>query len=326
VDDAQRDDDRRQTASRTLAPIACFAFRRPWTTLQALYSLSRCPEAGGSELHVFSDGPRTDADREAVALVREVVRSQRWCGRVEVHESDRNLGLARSVIDGVGSLCRSHGRVIVLEDDLLISNGYLDYMNRALDRYRDEPSVMQISGHSFPAFAPESRAVLLPLTTTWGWATWQRAWSQFEELPQGAEKLRADRRFRRSFDLDGAHSYSRMLERQLAGEIDSWGIRWWWTVHRRRGLGLFPLRTLVRNIGFTEEATHTRSFVPLLESPHWRADASIGEFPAGLKSDEEILRRWKQYLRARGGSRLGDRIRRAAALLLSRDSGRVLLR
>lgn len=318
---AHREDDRRQTARGPLAPIAFFAFRRPWTTLQALYSLSRCPEAAGSELYAFSDGPRSDADREAVALVREVLRSRRWCGRVELRESDRNLGLARSMIDGVGSLCRSHGRVIVLEDDLLVSSGYLHYMNRALERYRDEASVMQVSGHSFPAWAPESRAVLLPLTTTWGWATWQRAWSQLEELPQGAEALFADRRLRRSFDLDGAHSYSRMLERQLAGEIDSWGIRWWWTVHQRGGLGLFPLRTLVRNIGSGEAATHTREPNPLMEAPDWLADASIRDFPSDLKTDEEAFRRWKQYLRRHGRPSLGRRLGRMARLLLARGSG-----
>ena len=143
-----------------LASIAFFAFRRPWATLQALYSLSRCPEAARSVLHVFCDGPRGESDRADVALVREVVRSQRWCGRVEVHEAPRNQGLARSVIDGVTALCRSEGRVIVLEDDLLVSSGFLDYMNRALEQYRDASAAMQVSGHSFPAWPAESGAVV----------------------------------------------------------------------------------------------------------------------------------------------------------------------
>jgi hypothetical protein len=316
-DDKPRSVDREQPAAASLAPIAFFAYRRPWTTLQALYALSRCPEAANSELHVFSDGPRTVADREAVALVREVVRSHRWCGRVEVHESSQNLGLARSVIRGIGSLCRRYGRVIVLEDDLLVSNGFLRYMNRALDLYRDEPAVMQISGHSFPAFAPESRAVLLPAVTSWGWATWERAWSQFEEVPEGREELRSDHGLRRSFDLDGAFPYSRMLEDTVAGKIDTWDIFWWWTVHRRGGLGLFPLRTLVRNIGFNENATHTRGSL-LLDAPHWRADASIDEFPALPKIDEEIFRRWKEYLRAQVGSLPRRVFSWAAAALRSR--------
>jgi hypothetical protein len=302
------------------APIAFFAFRRPWTTLQALYALSRCPEAAQSELHVFSDGARSVADGEAVARVREVVRFHRWCGKIEIHESDRNLGLARSVIEGVGALCASHGRVIVVEDDLLVASGFLEYMNRGLELYRDQPAVMQISGHSFPASAPESRAVLMPLATTWGWATWQRAWSRFEEVPKNTARLRSDRALRRSFDLDGAYPYSRMLERQMTAAVDSWGIRWWWSVHQNRGLGLFPLRTLVRNIGFGEEATHTRGPSPLMEAPDWLADASIREFPADLKTDAQAFQRWKQYLRSHGRQSLGGRISRAARLLLGRGS------
>jgi hypothetical protein len=299
-----------------LAPIAFFAYRRPWTTLQALYALSRCPEASRSELHVFSDGARNDADRAAIALVREVVRSRPWCGQVELHESAWNLGLARSVIDGIGSLCHSHGRVIALEDDLLVSNGFLAYMNRGLKLYHDQPAVMQISGHSFPAFEPAPRAVLMPLATTWGWATWQRAWSRFEAQPRDVGLLRTNHALRRSFDLDGAYPYSRMLERQVAGEVDSWGIRWWWTVHQNRGLGLFPLRTLVRNIGFDPDATHTRARSALLDAPHWLADAAIREFPQGLQTDQEAFRSWKQCVRALSRTGLADRIGKAARSLL----------
>ena len=302
-----------------LAPIAFFAFRRPWTTLQALYSLSRCPEAARSVLHVFCDGPRGESDRADVALVREVVRSQRWCGRVEVHESARNQGLARSVIDGVTTLCRSDGRVIVLEDDLLVSSGFLDYMNRALAQYRDEPTVMQISGHSFPAWPPEPRAVFMPLATTWGWATWQRAWSAFGEQPE-VGPLRHYAVVRRSFDLDGAYPYSQMLERQVAGEIDSWGIRWWWTMFQLRGLGLFPVRTLVRNIGFDADATHTTGRSWVMDAPDWLADASITQLPAAVEPDQQAFRRWKEHLRARRPS-LAERVGGAARSLRLWASG-----
>jgi hypothetical protein len=304
---------------RRLAPIAFFAFRRPATTQQALTSLSRCPGAAQSDLHVFSDGPRGPADVEAVAQVREIVRAQRWCSRLELHEAEQNRGLARSVIDGVGALCASHGRVIVLEDDLLVSSGFLAYINRGLDEYQDAQPVLQISGHSFPFAPPEPRAVLLPLATTWGWATWARAWALFEERPDLAP-LR-DPAVRRAFDLDGAYPYSRMLERQLAGELDSWGVRWWWQVHRHGGLGLFPLRTLVRNVGVGDLATHTRWESALTDSPEWHADAGVDQFPARLEVDQELLRRWQQCVRDRRPG-LAARARALARSLFARSPPR----
>jgi hypothetical protein len=74
---------------------------------------------------------------------------------------------------------------------------------------------------------------------------------------------------------------------------------------------------LVRNIGFNENATHTRGSL-LLDAPHWRADASIDEFPALPKIDEEIFRRWKEYLRAQVGSLPRRVFSWAAAALRSR--------
>src|SRR5207253_2516275 len=118
-------------------------------------------------------------------------------------ESEVNRGLARSVIDGVTRLCGSHGRVIVLEDDLLVSRGFLAYMNEALDRYARHERVMQVAGYSLDAFRPEPRALFLPIATSWGWATWARAWSHFQEQPVALERL-LDPGYRRGFDMDGS--------------------------------------------------------------------------------------------------------------------------
>ena len=142
----------------------------------------------------------------------------------------------------------------------------------------------------------------------------QRAWSAFAEQPD-IRPLRSYPVVRGSFDLDGAYPYSQMLERQVAGEIDSWGIRWWWTMFQLRGLGLFPLRTLVRNIGFDTAATHTRRPGWAMEAPHWLADASISQLPEVAETDQEAFRRWKEHLRARR-PRLVERLGGAARALL----------
>jgi hypothetical protein len=300
-----------------LAPVALLAFRRPMTTLEALYSLSRCPEASQTELHVFCDGPRREEDRRAVEQTREVVRAHPWCGRVEIHASAENRGLARSVIDAVTGLCRSHGRVIVLEDDLLVSRGFLAYMNEALRRYEAEPRVMTISGHNFDLPPPEARAAFLPLATTWGWGTWERAWARFQEQPLGLERLE-DPAFRRGFDVDGAYDYTSLLRAQLAGRADSWGIRWWWSVYHEKGLGLFPLRSLVKNIGVGPAATHTREQSVLLESASFDLDNDITAYPDRVAVDEAAFAAWKRVVGSarppeRWRTRVGRLARRAAA-------------
>ena len=174
-----------------------------------------------------------------------------------VVERSRNLGLANSIIEGVTRLCTERGRVIVVEDDLTVSRHFLEYMNQALDRYADDERVMQVSGYMFPvSLGTETDALFLPLTTSWGWACWQRSWKKFDPGGSGREALSRDPSMRRRFNLDGAYDYAGMLDAQAAGKIDSWAIRWYLSVFLRGGLVLYPARTLVRNLGFDDSGTH----------------------------------------------------------------------
>jgi hypothetical protein len=240
-----------------LAPIAFFAYKRPQHTLCALEALSRCALADASRLVVFCDGPKRPEDAEAVRQVREVVKSRQWCGTVEVVEREQNVGLANSITSGVSDLCREYGRVIVLEDDLIVSPYFLRYMNDALERYKDEERVMQISGYMFDVqLHAETDAILLPFASSWGWATWQRAWGKYDAALSGYAALKNDRQLRRAFNYEGRYDFFQMLEMKISGKLDSWAIVWYLTIFINRGLVLSPVKTLVHNAGFDGSGTH----------------------------------------------------------------------
>lgn len=241
-----------------LAPIAFFAYKRPNHTLKALSSLSKCELAQQSKLYIFCDAAKSPQDRETVQQVREVVISQQWCGKVEITYRESNLGLAKSIIEATTRLCQEYGRVIVLEDDLIVSPYFLKYMNDALNFYECEPKVMQISGHMFPFEIEHSEndAIFLPFTTTWGWATWDRAWKALNSSIPGYQQLKKDPHLRRKFDLDGSYPYFEMLQQKIKGKVDSWGIDWYLTVFIAEGLSLFPIKSLVANIGFDGSGTN----------------------------------------------------------------------
>jgi hypothetical protein len=238
-----------------------------------------------SRLFVYCDGPKSEFQNDNVKQVREIVKSTKWCGEVNVIEREHNFGLARSVISGVSALCEQFGNVIVLEDDLLVAPAFLSYMNAALDRYDDEPKVMQVSGYSFTSTLPvEDDAIFLPFTTTWGWATWARAWQYFDDSGSGYQQLRRDSGEKNRFDLYGAYPYFDLLERQLNGRIDSWGIYWYLTVFQRSGLTLFPVRSVVHNAGFDGSGTHESNSLdaPKREStiPTATVDMQAFRFPS----------------------------------------------
>jgi hypothetical protein len=232
------------------APIAFFAYKRADHTLQALESLAENDEAKQSELFIFCDAPKHAEDWTSVEQVRKIVRSRQWCGKVRIIERKENLGLARSIISGVTELCDKFGRVIVLEDDLLLSPQFLNYMNDALSKYADRPRVMHIAGYMYPVQRELSETVFIRHPTCWGWATWQRAWQYFEpDAARLATKLR-QKRAEKEFSFRGSYPYMGMLERQERGELNSWAIRWYASVFLNQGLCLHPGRSLVNNIGF----------------------------------------------------------------------------
>jgi len=144
--------------------------------------------------------------------------------------------------------------VIVVEDDLEVSPTFLRFMNAGLERYADNDRVMQISGYQFPVELPP-RPLFFSFPTSWGWATWARAWQHFDADAKGYSALAADKALRHHFDLDGSYPYFEMLERQRKGQVDSWAIRWHLSVFMRDGLVLYPGRSLVRNTGF-DGGTH----------------------------------------------------------------------
>lgn len=245
--------------SDSFAPIAVFAFKRASHLARCLESLARNPEARQSHLYAFCDGPRSAADGPEIESVRRLVADAKGFAAVTVITRESNLGLARSIISGVSQVLEEHDRVIVVEDDLLLSQHFLRYMNDALSLYANDEQVASIHAYCYPVREPMPETFFLRGADCWGWATWRRAWAHFR--PDGAallQELRAQQ-LTREFDLDGSYPFTRMLADQVVGRNDSWAIRWHASAYLRGMLTLYPGRSLVRNIGNDASGTHSKS-------------------------------------------------------------------
>lgn len=265
-------------------PIALFVFKRPEHTERLLGSLLANPGLHEYPIYIFCDGARNADDTASVEAVRLVVDCFEHPQKA-VFKQATNLGLARSIMQGVTKLCDEYGHVIVLEDDLVLAPQFLNFMRQGLDRYVDEPRVMQVSGHTFPvaSFTQNEPALLLPFVGSWGWATWKRAWQKFDADAPGWRTLLQDRQLRHKFDLNGAYPYSNMLLRQMRGDINSWAIRWNWAVFQANGLVLYPSVSLVNNVGFDGSGTHCSTSAQVNGGP--LSYASQHQFPDLIETD-----------------------------------------
>ena len=245
-----------RATSPELAPVVLFAYMRPDHLRRTVSSLLRNPEAAATHLTVYCDAPKRPEHRAGVEAVRTYVKSLSGFASVTRVYRDENLGLAQSIIQGVTQALQESDRVIVLEDDLLLSPHFLRYMNDGLACYRDDAQVASIHGYWYPIDEPLPETFFLKGADCWGWATWARAWQHFE--PDGKRLLEQvrEQRLSREIDYDGNYPHMRILKRQIAGRNDSWAIRWHVACYLKGMVSLYPSRSVVENIGHDSSGTH----------------------------------------------------------------------
>ena len=238
------------------APILLFTYNRLAHTRRCVEALLNNSLASESELFIYSDAAKDETQQKAVEEVRQYIHTIRGFKHITITERDENWGLARSIIDGVTTQVNRYGRVIVLEDDLVVAPHFLQFMNDALETYKDEPQVGHIQACDFTQDPTLPETFLIRWTGSWGWGTWDRAWKHFN--PNGKELLQEliNRKLTYTFDFNGKYGYTRMLRRQIEGKNNSWAIRWNASLFLKGILSLNVGRSLVQNEGFDGSGTN----------------------------------------------------------------------
>ena len=243
-------------AAGTLAPVVVFAYARLEHLRRAVESLLANSEAAQTHVHFFCDGPKRPEDQPQVDAVRRYVESVRGFASISYVHRERNMGLAASVIDGVTQMIRRHGRIIVVEDDLVLSPHFLRFMNDGLVLYEHDDKVASIHGYCYPTRTALPDSFFLTGADCWGWATWARAWKHFESDGQRLLSALEARSLCKRFDFNGNFPYTGMLRDQVRGRNSSWAIRWHASCFLAGRLTLYPGRSLVHNDGFDSTGRH----------------------------------------------------------------------
>lgn len=291
---------------QTFAPIALFVYNRPQHTARTLKFLQQNELAAESRLFIFSDGAKSDEDRKLVEEVRDLIKGTDGFKSVEIIKRKENMGLANSIIAGVSKLVADYGQVIVFEDDLISSPYTLTYFNESLKRYRTEDKVMHIGAYMYnlkDADLPET--FFYRAATSWGWATWDRAWKHFDP---DIDKLMGqfDAGKKRAFSIEHTMNFWKQMQDFKKGKNNSWAIRWYASIFLKGGLTLNPSQSLVNNIGHDGSGIHSgiNDIYNVIINPK-----RITQFPKNLSEDPHAYAAIKSFLTNRKGS-LWERIKR----------------
>lgn len=242
------------------APVVLFAFNRPDAFRASLEALAANDMAQETLLFIRLDGPRNESDVESVAAVREIAMKAHGFRQVEVAWSEKNRGLAASIISGVSQVLETFDSVIVLEDDLVTHPGFLAYMNAGLKRYREVPEVFSVCGYTNDVRMPSDYgydAYFCPRSSSWGWGTWRDRWLSVDWNPTN-DSLREHAA---AFNRWGGSDCASMLRSWLDGRNNSWAIRFCYSQFLQGKVSLFPCLSLVdTSAGFTGEGTHCQTY------------------------------------------------------------------
>ena len=280
------------------APIVVFGYNRADKLANLFLSLETNKNIDQMDLYIFVDVPDRKKPKD-IPLSKKVIEYVNYYKtvsgfkQIEIEIAKEHKGLADSVISGVSKVISQYGKVIVLEDDLEVSNDFLDYMQRGLDYYKNDKRIWSLTGHCPMRHGRwEERCkkdvFLIPKVESLGWGTWKNRWSHVDWEVTTYHKFKKDFMGQALFKLGGSNLCT-MLDRQMADPgYDSWAIRWSYQQFRERKYTVYPKETRVIHCGNDNRATHTVYCSPQRLKQKY-APCSFGE----LKPDFRLIWRFK---------------------------------
>ncbi len=287
----------------SLSPVVLFTYKRLDTLQQTVSSLQKNRLSNETELFIFSDGPKDESEVAVVNEIREYLSDISGFKKVFLHYSDNNKGLANSVIEGVTKMLGKYDSTIILEDDLIVSSNFLEFMNQALDFYRGNRKMFSVAGFSFPIRqVSHSDVYFTRRASSWGWGTWSDKWANIDWDVRDYDSFRRSVELRRGFNMMGS-DMSRMLDKQVKGIIDSWAIRWCYHQFKYDLLTVHPNISKVLHKGMGRDATNVTGQVDRYKTTLDKSDNRSFHFQENPSFDPRIIKQFTKHYS------VGNRIR-----------------
>jgi len=242
-----------------LSPIIFFVCNRPNHTLKVLSSLKKNKLSRQSKIIIYIDKPKHKKDLNLYNEVVQIIKNEKNFKSKEIILRRKNYGLAKNFITGIRDTFKKYEKAIILEDDNLVSPYFLDFMNTALEVYKEDKKISSVYAY-FPKTKiklPETFFLKGSWTFTWGTGIWKRSWKLFEADAKKLLKKIEERGLKKEFNFDNSYDWYSMLERCKNGQNQSWSVRWYASTFLDNSFTLFPKYPLCKNIGMDGSGVNT---------------------------------------------------------------------
>lgn len=240
------------------APIVLFVYNRLDHLKLTIKSLKKNKEASNTDLIIYSDGPKNKLDKVNVYKVRSFLKRVSGFKKKKIIYRVKNIGLANNIVNGINQTFRKYNKAIIIEDDILVSNVFLKFMNTNLIRYNKNKNVASIHGYCYPIKFKKNNeeTFFLKGADCWGWGTWKRAWKEYNNNSKYLINLIKRKNLQREFDFNYSYPYLEMLK-LTEKKNHSWAIKWYASAFVKNMFTLYPKKSYVRNIGNDGSGTNS---------------------------------------------------------------------
>lgn len=249
--------------------VLLIVFNRPDPTRKVFEAVR---EAKPPRLYIAADGPRPHRadDEENCRTVREILATVDWeCGVFTLFR-ERNLGCRAAVSGAINWFFEQEPEGIILEDDCLPLHSFFPYCDELLERFRHDERIAQICGSAFvPGPNPADSYYFSKYADIWGWASWRRAWQKSDMTMSQWPQWRDSGALAR---LPGSTPalvdyWTKTFDLTHAGAVDTWDYQWMFNCWQQGLVSIFPRETMINNIGWGADATHTINGLPSYARP-----------------------------------------------------------
>ncbi len=229
-------------------PVLFLVFNRPDTTAQVFEAIR---QAKPKQLFVAADGPRPDkeGEKESCEEVRKIATAIDWDCELKTLFRDENLGCGKGPAHAINWFFEQVEQGIILEDDCLPDLSFFNFCEEQLNKFAFDENIFHISGCNiqFGLRSTRDQYYFSNIPHMWGWATWRRAWNKYD--------FNSLKNFNR-YNIDDY--WIGEFESVLKGDVDAWDYQWLYTIQINKSICITPSISLVDNIGFNKNATHTK--------------------------------------------------------------------
>lgn len=272
-------------------PILFCTFNRMECTKKVF---ERIREVRPAKLYLLSDGPRENVkdEVEKVDAIRDYLETHiDWECQVYKNFAEKNMGCGRRMSSGITWAFDHEEELIIIEDDCLPELSFFRYCQELLELYRENENIMLIGGVNELGILDEKDSfIFAPYIGTWGWATWKRTWEQYDYDISDWKDRSIPPSMKMFMDDKAIKYYTKLFDCVYTHSLDTWDYQLQYLILKKGALTVVPSKSLIKNIGFGPDATHTKTMPTELCNESYEMSFPM-EVPSRIEYNENFMKK-----------------------------------